>query len=303
MFRRLLLMLVGVGYYIGCVVRLGFYRGHQRFYAVAQDTGLLADAARAALTAPPAQLVVDYHNLQASLGRDRISPMAAADYSDDSLAGYADEDFAKGGGRLEEQQRALALPMIERVAAALPRGVRLIEIGAGNGDVCAHLAREFPEIQVVGVDLSTVVAQRKHELPNLRFIQGYALDLLEDGELDGDLVFAASTFVVFTPLELAGYCRALASRARRVILNEPTWGEHAATRDGPAFSRHLELAIWHHNYAGYLADAGFQVVEWSCKPYQPPGSPRPDVRLTLLEAVAPGAPQLGEASPGFLSTR
>jgi hypothetical protein len=88
-----------------------------------------------------------------------------------------------------------------------------------------------------------------------------------------------------------------------VIINEPTWGEHAATRDGPAFSRHLELAIWHHNYAGYLADAGFQVVAWKCEPYQPPASPRPDVRVTLLEAVAPGAPQLAEESSGFLSSR
>jgi precorrin-6B methylase 2 len=276
-------MLLGVAYYLACVARRGFYRGHQRFYATAQGTSLLARAAQALLTAPPAALVVDFHNLQESLGRDRISPMAAVDYSDDSLAGYADEQFGKGGGELAEQQRALALPMIERVAATLPAGATLIEIGTGNGDVCAHLAERFPALQVVGVDLSTVVAGRKHDLPNLRFVEGYALDLLEAGELDGELVFAASTFVVFTPLELARYCRALARHARRVILNEPTWGEHPASSDGPALSRHLELAIWHHNYAGYLTDAGFEILQWSCEPYQPPGSPRPDVRVTLLE--------------------
>jgi hypothetical protein len=88
-----------------------------------------------------------------------------------------------------------------------------------------------------------------------------------------------------------------------VILNEPTWGEHVATRDGPAFSRHLELAIWHHNYAGYLAEAGFEIVDWASVPYEPPGSPRPDVRVTLLEAVGPGVAQVGDASDGFLSSR
>jgi hypothetical protein len=161
MVRRLLLMLVGAGYYLGCVARLGFYRGHQRFYATAQDTGALSRAAKAVLTSPPAQLVVDYSNLQSSLGRDRISPMAAADYSDDSLAGYADGEFAKGGAGLEGQQRALALPMIKRVAAALPQGATLMEIGMGNGDVCAHLAEEFPDLKVVRVDLSTAVAEAK----------------------------------------------------------------------------------------------------------------------------------------------
>jgi hypothetical protein len=203
--QRLAFIALGAAYYLTCVLRRGVYLGHQRFYATAQEDGVLSRAARALLTAEPARLAINYHNLQASIGRDRISPMAAAEYADDTLAGYADEQFGKGGDHLENQQRARALPLIEQAASSLPDGATLVEIGTGNGDMCAHLARRFPHLQVIGVDLSVAVAERLHTEPNLRFVGGYALELLEAGELDGDLVFAASTFVVFTPLELARY--------------------------------------------------------------------------------------------------
>jgi trans-aconitate methyltransferase len=285
---RLALMLLGGGYYLSCVLRSGIYRGHQRVYARAQSDGLLAHAVQALLTAPPARLAIDYSNLQESIDRDRISPMAAAEYADDTLAGYADETFAKGGVELHDQQRALAVPLIEQVARDLPDGATLTEIGAGNGDICAYLASALPQHQVVGVDLSTVVAERKHQGANLTFRSGYALDLLENGDADGDVAFAASTFVVFTPRELARYCRALADRGySRVVLNEPTWGPYSASRNGAPFSRHLERSVWHHDYAGYLIESGYEITHWTCEPYQPPGSARPDIRVTRLVARRP----------------
>jgi hypothetical protein len=70
-----------------------------------------------------------------------------------------------------------------------------------------------------------------------------------------------------------------------VVLNEPTWGPHSASRDEVLFSRHLEGAVWHHNYAGYLTDAGYRIARWTCERYQPPQSPRPDIRVTTLLAI------------------
>jgi hypothetical protein len=283
-------MALGAAYYTACVLRRGVYRGHQRFYARAQDgTGLLGAATRAVLTSAPTQLVRDWNNLQSSIDRDRISPMAAADYNDDTLAGYADRYYTPDSAEVPKQQRAAALPLIEQAAGTLSDGSTLVEIGAASGDVSAYVASEFPALQVVGVDLSVAAAETRYDLPNLTFRRGYALDMLEAGEIDAELVFAASTFILFTPLELARYCRALAARrVGTVILCEPTWSEYPASADGPRFSRHLELSVWHHNYAGYLTDAGYQITHWACDPYRPPGSPRPDIRITLLEARLSG---------------
>jgi hypothetical protein len=212
MLRRLALMALGAAYYTACVLRRGVYRGHQRFYARAQDgTGLLGAATRAVLTSAPTQLVRDWNNLQSSIDRDRISPMAAADYNDDTLAGYADRYYTPDSAEVPKQQRAAALPLIEQAAGTLSDGSTLVEIGAASGDVSAYVASEFPALQVVGVDLSVAAAETRYDLPNLTFRRGYALDMLEAGEIDAELVFAASTFILFTPLELARYCRALAA--------------------------------------------------------------------------------------------
>ena len=285
MLQRLTLLLVGAAFYVACVLRHGVYRGHQRFYAAAQEGGFAGRGAAALLSSAPARLAVDYANFQASVDRDRITAMAAAEYADASLLGYGETEYNKGGDTIEEQQRGLILPLVLEGASRLPAGATIVEIGTGNGDVAMYLAERLPELEIVGVDLSVAAAQENHHAPNLRFVEGYALDLLEAGELDGALVFASSTVVVFTPLELARYLRALRSAGyEQIVLCEPSWGGYVGTRDGPASSRHLEGAVWHHNYAGYLRDAGYGITAFECRPHKHLLSPRPDIRLTFVSA-------------------
>ena len=287
--RGLLRILAGAALYLACVLRGGFYRGHQRFYALAQEQSPAAPLAAALLTAPPMQLAVDYASMRAALPRDRISPMAAAEYlGGDDLAGYADETYDKGGADLTDQQRGLVLGPLQRRFVDLPAGATVAEIGTGNGDVVAYLAERHPALEFIGVDLSVATARRKHgRLENVEWVDGYALDLLDRGDLHADLVFASSTFVVLAPLELRRYAHALrAAGTRWVVLNEPTWGGYNQDA-GPAYSRHLEGAVWFHNFAGYLAEAGFEPTALDFRPYRHPASPRPDVRVLLLEAEAP----------------
>ena len=285
MIRRGLLKALGAALYAFNVSRRGVYRGQQHFYAIAQETGLASVAARALLTSPPSRLFIDFANLKTARDRYRITSMAASTYEDDSLAGYGDPDFSEASGSLRDQQRGLILPRVEAAAAELADGSRIVEIGTANGDVAAFIAQQFPSLRVTGVDLSVKAASAKHQAPNLCFVGGYALDLLEGGELNGNLCFASSTFAVFAPREPARYVRALRDCGyARVILSEPTSGVYPATPNGPPVSRHLEGDVWHHGYAAYLRAAGYRISAFEAQPYAHPQSPRPDIRIVQVEA-------------------
>jgi len=153
--------------------------------------------------------------------------------------------------------------------------------------VIDHLAERFPSLRFIGVDLAVTTAESKQpERDNVEWVGGYALDLLEQDRLRADLVFASSTFVVLSPPELRRYVRALRQAGTRwVVLNEPTWGGYVQERDG-VVSRHLEGAVWYHNFAGYLAEGGYEPAEFQFRPYSHPASPRPDVSVLILEAEA-----------------
>ncbi len=279
-------MVTGLGLWFGLALRhLSVYRGSQAFYKLAQRQGGFGrTAAVAVLEGPLGQMARDYGRLQESIGQDRISPAAIEQYSDDSLAGYADETLEKGGKDLSRQQRGLILPLLERAVAELGSGASVVEIGTGNGDIIAHLAGQHGELEFTGVDLSVATAERKHGgRANLDFKKGYALELLEGGDLRSDLVFSSSTWVVFTPRELQAYLRALAAAGvGQVVLNEPTWAGHEQTDDSDTSSWHLEGAVWHHNYAGYLREAGYEVADFDFQPYRHPVSERPDIFVLLI---------------------
>lgn len=91
---------------------------------------------------------------------------------------------------------------------------------------------------------------------------------------------------MFTPRELERYVAAIAAAGfSRVVLNEPTWAGLEQSRNGGARSQHLEGATWHHSYAAYLTAGGFRPRAFEFFDYQPPGSPRQDVRVLLLDAA------------------
>jgi hypothetical protein len=284
-FTLLAQLAYGVFTYIAFLVRhRNGYLAENAFYRAAQDGHR---GARALLTSAPAHLFVDFAYATDAATRDRIPPRVAATYAGDTLGGYGELNF-DSGTPLREQQRGLLLPELEAAIDALGNSATVVEVGTANGDVAAHVASHFARARVVGVDLSVKTALTKHVgLENLTFSEGYALDMLEAGELQGDLVFASSTFCVFTPRELARYLAAIAAAGyTRVVLNEPTWAGYVQNVDARVFSRHLDGDVWHHNYAGYLAAAGFRTKDSRFFPFRHPRSTRPDIWVFVVSAEA-----------------
>ncbi len=244
--------------------------GDVEFWRVAQtDRGPLGKLAMGYITRQK-KLFRNYWMLQSDVDRDSLSDLSKASYSDDELHGFASKDFWRGGGRpLEEQQRGLILPVVEGVIADRHPG-RVLEIGTGNGDISAWFAKRHDDVHFTGIDFSVKHAAELHSANNLTFLKGYALDLLEAGQVKGDLLFASSTFVLFTPAELRRYLRAIvAAGFTDICLSEPTF-RYDQFNDGRAFSHHIDNAMWFHNYAGYLRDAGFHISDHFCTMYTNP---------------------------------
>ena len=239
--------------------------GRDRFYQMAQDKpNVLGRLAAAFCSGHAGRLGQNYHIYAENKNVDRISAIALRYYGDDSLHGYGDAEFTRADGKpLVDQQRGLVIPL---VAAAVERDrpKLVLEIGTGNGDVVAHLAALYPAVQFVGCDLSVKNAAGKHRVPNLSFVKGYALDLLQDRTLSPDMVFASSTFCVFTPKELQAYLDAMRG-VGRLIVSDPVNFGNVHTRDARPRSRHMDQYMWWHNYFGYLAAAGFRIEHFETR--------------------------------------
>jgi hypothetical protein len=239
--------------------------GRDKFYHRAQSgSGLIGRVARAFCEGHAARVAQNYAVYLEDKDRDRMSAIAQKYYGDDSLHGYGDADFDRSDGKpLVQQDRGLIIPVVEKfVESENPKVV--LEIGAANGDVIAHIAQRHPETQFVGVDLSVKNASLKHRSPNLRFVDGYALDLLEEKRIAGDLVFAASTFCVAPPKEFRRYLAAMQG-VKRIIIKDPVTFGNEHTGDTRAWSRHMDLYMWFHNYYGYLREYGFDVDHYETR--------------------------------------
>ena len=65
--------------------------------------------------------------------------------------------------------------------APLQKPKRILDIGAGTGILTVKLGREFPDAEVIGVDISPV--PNRHKKPdNVTFVQGNVLDLVKNGD-------------------------------------------------------------------------------------------------------------------------
>ena len=254
--------------------------GRNKFYRLAQDrSGFIGRIASAFCQGHAGRVCQNYDIYMKNINKDRISDVSLKYYSDDTLHGFADESYElRGDGQpLLEQQRALILPLVEnQIDRIKPKTV--LEIGVGNGDIIAYLAGKYTNIEFVGVDLSVVNALKKHQAPNLRFVQGYALDLLRQGSLNADIVFGSSTFCVFTPLELEAYLSAL-SDIKAIAISEPVTFGNKHTDNDEVASRHMDLYMWWHNYLGYLKKHSFTVDVYKTVPFSLSHSPNCEVIL------------------------
>lgn len=224
------------------------------------------------------------------MSNDRIPEKLVVNYLDDSLSGYGEEEWKFGGKDLKDQQRGLILPIIEasiqEEESKNDDSSIIVEIGTGNGDISSYLAKKYSAQTFTGIDFSVATAQRKHgHIKNLTFMKGYALDILENHSIQGDIVFASSTFILFTPKELKSYIALIKQNGfSQIILNEPTWGGYIQNNNDDVVSKHLEKFCWHHNYCGYLKEAGYVIKDFNYFHYNHPISTRPDIFVALIRA-------------------
>jgi len=215
--------------------------------------------------------------------KDSLTESVKLQYAGADLTWRTDYISSKGGDALFDEQRGQVLTPLLDSMQRLPAGASVMEIGTHTGDVVAYVAKQHPELTFTGVDFITSVAQKKHSaLSNVKWVDGYALDLLESGSIRPDLIWGSSVWCLVPPRELDRYMRALrAVGTQVVVISEPSWGQLDLRGRNGARSIHLEGDVWHHDYPAMMEEMGYKTTYQTFHRYKHEASPRPDIRLAI----------------------
>tara|TARA_B100000989_G_C19507882_1_gene457370 strand:- start:859 stop:1716 length:858 start_codon:yes stop_codon:yes gene_type:complete len=182
---------------------------------------------------------------------------------------------------LENQQRGLIIPLIKKITEN-NKIKNLIEIGCGNGDLISYFSDLYADKNFTGIDFNTDIAKQNHKSKNLNFISDYALNYLIDNDVKNiDIIFSTSTFIFFTPNEIEKYLQTFNSRAKFIIISDPTWhGVH--NKKFKKNSLHLETGVWFHNYQNLANKYNFEILENNFFNYKHKLSKRPDIVINQI---------------------
>ena len=241
--------------------------GRNRVYMAAQGNGLAGRVARSVVDDPDLEwLTRNWSHVKSDGQNPRINQATIDHYlKDPDLGGWTKDQQTWGDMHLplQEQMRGLILPALE---ARIREGAKtVVEIGSSNGDVIAWLADRHPDTHFIGVDFELPPPGR--ERPNVTFIKGYALELLEAGELRGDVVFASSTFCLPTPVELRAYADRLAGAGfGSVLIADPVTRAYSP-ETYPGRSMHQTFGMWGHDHRHVFGQVGYRTTSFSLVPY------------------------------------
>ena len=214
--------------------------------------------------------------------RDRLSPEELAEMVAFQLA-VEDVPFRRGHFRdtpLPLTIQGQAVPLVEAILHR-DRSVRsVMDIGVRYAYVDALLADKFPEVEFIGVDFMPNLRELNADFaqPSLRFVTGYALELLEQDRLRADVTVMVDTALTINNLELRHYFRLLAGRTRYVVIDDPLHRSPSGAVEDP-LSLKVEESLpvytppvkitplpgplcYRHNYKAMLEEAGFEVVHY-----------------------------------------
>ncbi len=255
-------------------------QGSGKFYIKAQDNKLLNNFLKSKILG---QLFKNFRYLEKNIDKE-ISENSIIYKNDPSLRKYGDSDCGQTEDvNIEKQQRGLVVPIIRDIFKKNEIQT-VVEIGTGNGDVVAHLAKEYNEKKFIGIDFNTGTAKKKHDLKNLNFISDYALDyFLKFKDTKIDLVFASSTFIFFLPKEMEKYLKAFSEKCKFVIISDPTWnGVHKKKLIKNTY--HLEEGVFFHNHKYYFETFNFNILANNFTHYKHETSSRPDIYINNVIA-------------------
>ncbi|MCC7451808.1 MAG: hypothetical protein IT324_30645 [Anaerolineae bacterium] len=171
--------------------------------------------------------------------------------------------------------QGLVIPLIDAIIERDPGVTSVVDVAARYALTAHELAVRYPNITFTCISFATNAAEYNAELarPNLKFATGYALDLLERGEVQGDVVVFGSTGPVIPNRELRRYFRCIGQHSKYVVLNEPIFNRFDGTavdpdtvpvdKSVPAYE-HWNNFI--HNYRAMVTEAGFDVIHYDLFP-------------------------------------
>lgn len=203
-------------------------------------------------------------------GRNSISEEVRKEYGNADLRFYGNLQQLK-------MDRERDKFIIEDLAPILKKkkGFQVVEVGTAIGKTLDLVSNQFPDHYYIGVDLNVENAKRVFgSKAGVEFIDGYAVELMENGELAGDVIFFTSTACLFVPDELDRYIAACRDAGfKYVVFCEPVfYHEKLDATYGPK-SLHSIMHAWMHNYPGYLEKNGFTVERCDKRSFRP-GDPK-----------------------------
>jgi hypothetical protein len=151
---------------------------------------------------------------------DRLSDLEIERYSSDRIYSVGNPETAEAS---RTSSQGMSLPFVEEIISTDPSVRTFLNVGVYVGNFDHLLAKAHPQVQFLGVDFWSDVHEANAPLllPNFKVTRGYALDMLEAGEIAGDIVHFCATATRFKEQELRRYLRVLKKSAKYVVFNEP----------------------------------------------------------------------------------
>jgi hypothetical protein len=275
--------------------------GRNRFYLFLQGRGRLARACQVfANSEDVATITREWREAIASSATDQRSPFSLERYSGPLLGGCL--DVCRTHSELvvvtQRHKEKVTMPLIEKVIRDFD--VRsVVEIGCARADDLLTLAEKYDDVRCVGVDF--VTAPRR--LPaNVELRAGYALQLIERGELNADLLIAFGVFCHAGPLEYARYTKAITQGGfKALVISDPIRKGYDPNKYQA--SRHLQLGLWGHDHVGSFRttyDAqSFRIDQYDCSyPENPEYQTVVLVNRLVKANRVPHADQFGMSASG-----
>lgn len=198
-------------------------------------------ASSAADTARQAEIEARLAKWYAHSPPDRLSSAEIEDFSKawtwEELERHRQERKSSYAERpIELTFQGMLFPLIRRVVALDPSVKSILAIGCRYAYDLHLIGKEFPLIKLSGVDLHVGLDRLNEEFPEIEIHQGYALEMIERGEIGADICTFVSTATCFKPRELDAYFQALAKQSR------------------------YQTVHFIHNYKAAAERAGFKVI-------------------------------------------
>lgn len=171
-------------------------------------------------------------------------------------------------------------PLIETILKFDPSIRSVLDIGCNFAYMDHVMAKRFPHVQFYGVDVPRELEKINEELklPNLKVRSGYALDLIERGELHADLCYFSTTAITIRTPELKAYLAEIAKFAKYVVFSESIYESPDKVSENPdtidpdlSIPTFLQIHFptnkrgylcYVHNYRALVTQAGFDVFHY-----------------------------------------